>query len=128
MYKEQNSENKELKSSISHEVHLSSTNGATEVSFDLNKIKMTNEQEAIVLKLFKQNPIAYLTDSDHSHENEKGLPGPGSKYLNSDEFEIIRHLGVRLGTKGELTAAVCDFCLHCVKVEPLQNWHTDEVV
>ena len=55
-----------------------------------------------------------------SAEAERGKDGPGLRYLTPAEFESIRRLGVRLGTKGELLAAQCDFCLHCVKLEALQ--------
>jgi len=98
-------------------VILSSANPAAELHFDLNRIKMTDAQKAIVQKLFAQQPIAEVVEDGHSHAAERGKDGPASKYLTKDEFASIRELGVRLGTSGVLAAAQCDFCLHCVKLE-----------
>ena len=112
-----------LQGRLSHSIRLSSDDGAVELAFDLKNVSMTKEQEKIVLKLFSQNPIASVATEKHTHEKEKGMPGPGSKYLSKDEFESIRKLGVRLGTKGELVATACDFCLHCVKLEAMPNWN-----
>lgn len=106
-----------LQAKLSHTVSLSSENGAATINFDLNRVKMTLEQKQVVLKLFRQNPVAVITQGDHTHAMEKGKSGPASKYLDAEEFESIRQLGVRLGTEGELAAAQCDFCLHCVKLE-----------
>lgn len=111
-----------LQGRLSHAIRLSSNDGAVDLAFDLKNVSMTKEQEAIVLKLFDQKPVGIVTEEDHSHEKEKGMEGPGSKYLTKQEFESIRKLGVRLGTRGILVATICDFCLHCVKLEALPNW------
>jgi hypothetical protein len=98
-------------------VVLSSPNPAVELHFDLQRLKMTEAQRKIAMKLFAQNPVAEVAEEGHSFAAERGMDGPASKYLTRDEFESIRALGVRLGTSGVLAAAQCDFCLHCVKLE-----------
>lgn len=90
-----------------------------EISFDLDRVEMTDEQRAIVGKLFAQNPTALVATDEHTHAAESGRDGPARKYLSASEFESIRKLGVRLGSHGALAAAQCDFCLHCVKLEAL---------
>jgi hypothetical protein len=108
--------------SISQELSLESGDGIVGMTFDLQGVAMTKEQEAIVLKLFRQSPTAVLSDGQHRHDREAGKEGPASQYLTVDDFEAIRRLGVRLGTHGDLVALACDFCLHCVKLEALPNW------
>ncbi|MFM0330106.1 hypothetical protein [Paraburkholderia strydomiana] len=95
--------------------------GAATLSFDLGELNMTPEQEAVVRKLFSQNPVAMSSEGEHAANREAGKEGPASKYLSAAEFESIRTLGVRLGTQGVLAATACDFCLHCVKLEALPN-------
>ncbi|WON74464.1 hypothetical protein [Nitrosospira sp. Is2] len=107
----------------SKRITLESGDGIVGITFDLKSVKMTEEQQAIVEKLFSQEPIAVVTEEDHTYELEKNKEGPARKYLTQAEFESIRQLGVRLGTKGELKAAQCDFCLHCVKLEALPEWN-----
>src|ERR1700729_2301459 len=69
---------------------------STPISFDLSKVKMSADQQKIVSKLFAQNPQAAIAPEGHDPNEEQGKTGPGSKYLNADEFEKIRRLGVRL--------------------------------
>lgn len=101
--------------------------GNAMLTFDLASVSMTPEQEVIVRKLFSQRPALVATEGLHAAHEEAGKPGPASQYLTQAEFESIRNLGVRLGTKGVLAATACDFCLHCVKLEampaagPVQN-------
>jgi hypothetical protein len=109
----------ELKSS--HVIMLAAEDGAARIAFDLATVNMSAAQAKVVRKLFSQDPVAILAEGEHRLSKEKGKPGPASRYLSSDEFESIRALGVRLGTKGELAATACDFCLHCVKLEALPN-------
>ncbi len=107
-----------LRSKVSHYVALGNEDSVF-INFDLDRVPMTEEQRRTVLKLFSQNPVLVVTDEEHRHSQERGMNGPASQYLTTDEFESIRELGVRLGTRGELVATVCDFCLHCVKLEAL---------
>lgn len=107
---------------VSRMINLYSDDRAINLGFDLGKVQMSKEQETIVLKLFSQNPTAVVTTDKHLHEEERRKEGPASQYLTSAEFESIRQLGVRLGTKGELVETACDFCLHCVKLEGIRNW------
>lgn len=109
----------QIRSQTVHLVSLSNDDGSVTINFDLSKINMTREQEATVLKLFSQNPTAVVTEEEHLHAREKGQEGPASQYLSRHEFESIREFGVRLGTRGDLVALACDFCLHCVKLEAL---------
>jgi hypothetical protein len=95
-------------------VTLGSPNPAASIVFDLQRLKMTDKQRATAYKLFSQNPVASISEGEHvSHEE-----GPASKYLSKEEFASVRELGVRLGTSGVVAATACDFCLHCVKLEP----------
>ena len=112
-----------MAASVDHRLTLTSEDGAVAFSFDLNAVPMSTEQQAIVAKLFAQHPVAEVTTEEHSAAAERGAEGPGARYLSPEEFESIRALGVRLGTSGELAAAQCDFCLHCVKLEPLPEWN-----
>jgi len=98
-------------------VVVQSDNPAVSMSIDLRRLKMTDQQRATVRKLFAQNPVTECTEEDHYSAAELGKEGPGSKYLEPEEFESIRELGVRLGTSGTLAAAQCDFCLHCISLE-----------
>lgn len=102
-------------------VTLSSPNPAVEMQFDVRRLRMTEQQRAIVYKLFSQNPVAEVAPEDHSHAEETGKKGPASRYLTRDEFESIRQLGVRLGTSGVIAMTACDFCLHCVKLEAMPD-------
>ena len=107
---------------LAHAITVRSEDGLVSLTFDLRGVQMSREQEAIVLKLFSQDPIAEVAVEEHLHSRERGKEGPGSKYLSFEEFESIRELGVRLGTGGDLVAAQCDFCLHCVKLEATPTW------
>ena len=103
----------------SHTVRIASEDSNTGITFDLAKVKMTRRQAQIVRKLFVQDPIADVAAEEHSYSREKGKDGPASKYLTRSEFNAVRVIGVRLGTRGALAETVCDFCLHCVKLEAL---------
>ncbi|MDR5760485.1 hypothetical protein [Caballeronia sp. LZ035] len=109
-----------LQTRTSYFVTLGGVGHAT-LAFDLATVDMTPEQDAIVRKLFSQNPVAVAADGEHVAAREAGQEGPASKHLTPAEFESIRKLGVRLGTQGVLSATACDFCLHCVKLEALPN-------
>jgi hypothetical protein len=116
-----------LKSFQTKTILLKGESKAAGISFDLDKVKMSTKQKEIVNKLFDQNPIAVITNEEHSHELEKGKDGPGSKYLNKDEFEEVRKLGARLGPDSVSSGLIIDFCIHAVVVGKLQNWQVDEV-
>jgi hypothetical protein len=116
----------ELGTSLSNTLKISSGNKAVDISFDLSKVKMTSEQQAIVHKLFSQNPIAVIANETHTHENESGMPGPGSKYLNKLEFEKIRTLGARLGPDAVAASIIIDFCVHAIRLQKLEGWQVNE--
>jgi hypothetical protein len=103
-------------------LNVFSTDKAVNLSFDLEKVKMSKEQKDIVHKLLNQNPIGEASlEVDPSDQQI----GPGSKYLTAEEFESIRKLGVRLGTGGDVSvsaATACDFCLHCVALQVNESW------
>jgi hypothetical protein len=107
---------------LAQTVSIASADGSVSLSFDLSHVEMTDEQAVIVHKLFSQHPTALVAVEDHLHAQERGKHGPGADYLEFAEFERIRELGVRLGTKGDLVATACDFCLHCVKLEATPTW------
>ena len=113
----------EMQTKQSRQLELHSSDGSVTLRFDLQSIKMSDEQRRIVDKLFAQSPAASIALEGHRQSAEAGKPGPASRYLEPHEFEAIRKLGVRLGTKGELVATACDFCLHCVKLEAIPNWN-----
>lgn len=107
---------------LSQTVTVASDDGSVALSFDLANVEMTDDQAVIVRKLFAQHPSARVAVEEHFHAQERGKHGPGADYLEFKEFERIRELGVRLGTKGDLVATACDFCLHCVKLEATPTW------
>jgi hypothetical protein len=107
---------------LSEALTVRSEDNAITMTFDLANVEMSDEQAVIVRKLFGQHPDALVATTEHRHARERGKPGPGARYLPFEEFEAIRELGVRLGTDGDLVALVCDFCLHCVKLEATPTW------
>lgn len=108
---------------LTQNVTMRSGDGTVSMTFDLAAVDMTGEQAVLVQKLFRQNPTAEVTTEPHRHEDERGKEGPGSRYLDMEEFAQVRELGVRLGVDGDLVATACDFCLHCVKLEAMPNWN-----
>ena len=98
-------------------ISLSGENQSAAITFDLKSVKMSKEQEAIVMKLFSQNPIAEMVEVGHDADLERGKEGPGSKYLTPAEFEKVRRLGVRLGSES-FRGPIIDFCLHVIIVGP----------
>jgi hypothetical protein len=82
------------------------------ISVDLNKIKMSEEQRAILKKL-----ISKIDSLDTAECTKEGCPA--QKHLSSEEFEKIRKLSATLAPlTPDLRAAgpIVDFCLHVVNV------------
>jgi hypothetical protein len=117
--KSQLEKERKMRLSTSHVLKIGSEGSNAGFTFELAKVRMTRRQAEIVRKLFVQDPVAEVAEGPHAYSKERGKTGPASKYLSRSEFEAIRTIGVRLGTRGELAATACDFCLHCVKLEAL---------
>jgi hypothetical protein len=100
-------------------IRLSVPSSPVELVFNLHELKMSREQRQTLEKLFAQNPEGVVSEETHTRAEERGKDGPARKYLTKEEFASIRELGVRLGTSGVAAAIACDFCLHCVKMDPL---------
>ena len=83
--------------------------GSAIVSVDLNQIKMTSSQSAILSKLIRGKPGFTLAECT-------GDDCPAAERLTPDEFKQIRELKATLGASGEAAGLVCDFCLKCVNV------------
>ncbi len=89
--------------------------GAVVANVDLSKVDMSDEQRAIVGKLFgalKRDDVNLLEDGDC--EAGSCL---ASKYLPNDEFEKIRNLQAVISTDAQAAGLICDFCLSCVAVK-----------